>query len=270
MEYTKVQTALNHVKDAIIAKIDKVDASVTSVKNSVTNLPTTLDSKFSALTSKVDGVKTDVAGVGSKVDGVHGLLEKEMAVNTFYTKENSHIVTLKELGKGQSVDFVDIAGRGKIIGFSFTVSLHLTIIMNIDGKNIRFVSNPEEGLPNGWGTHSFNFYSYDSCNRLDGRARSVLVFDDTLSSQDKTTFPTREIYSDSGRVIRFEDFLKHNYIATNKTEDNKFDGYRGTYGTASSIVYPCIRFENNFSIKMKAGFDSDASPEALVVYTLDE
>ena len=69
MDYTKVQTALNHVKDAIIAKIDKVDASVTSVKNSVTNLPTTLDSKFSALTTKVDGVKTDVAGVGSKVDG---------------------------------------------------------------------------------------------------------------------------------------------------------------------------------------------------------
>ena len=70
MEYTKVQTALNHVKDAIIAKIDKVDASVTSVKNSVTYLPTTLDSKFSALTTKVDGVKTVVAGVGSKVDAV--------------------------------------------------------------------------------------------------------------------------------------------------------------------------------------------------------
>lgn len=69
MEYTKVQTALNHVKDAIIKKIDAVDASVTSVKNSVTNLPTTLDSKFSALTSKVDGVKTDVASVGGKVDG---------------------------------------------------------------------------------------------------------------------------------------------------------------------------------------------------------
>lgn len=70
MEYTKVQTALNHVKDVIIAKIDKVDVSVTSVKNSVTNLPATLDSKFSALTTKVDGIKTDVAGVGSKVDEV--------------------------------------------------------------------------------------------------------------------------------------------------------------------------------------------------------
>lgn len=269
MEYTKVQTALNHVKDAIIAKIDKVDASVTSVKNSVTNLPTTLDSKFSALTSKVDGVKTDVAGVGSKVDEVHGLLEKETAVTTFYTKENSHIVTLRELGKGQSVDFVDIAGRGKIIGFSFTGSPYLTIIMNIDGKNIQFESNAESGSPNMY-YHSFNFYSYDSCNRFDGRARSVLVFDDSLYSQNKTTFPTREIFSDSGRVIRFEDFLKHNYIATDDSDDNKFDGYRGMYRTASSIVYPCIRFENNFSIKMSASSSFDASPKALVVYTLDE
>ena len=68
MEYTKVQTALNHVKDAITTKLDAIKTDVTSVNNSVTNLPTTLDSKFSALTSKVDGVKTDVAGVGSKVD----------------------------------------------------------------------------------------------------------------------------------------------------------------------------------------------------------
>ena len=69
MEYTKVQTALNHVKDAITTKLDAIKSDVTNVNNSVTNLPTTLDSKFSALTSKVDGVKTDVAGVGSKVDG---------------------------------------------------------------------------------------------------------------------------------------------------------------------------------------------------------
>lgn len=269
MEYTKVQTALNHVKDAITTKLDAIKSDVTNVNNSVTNLPTTLDSKFSALASKVDGVKTDVAGVGSKVDGVHGLLEKETAVTTFYTKENSNIVTLRELEKGQSVDFVDIEGRGEIIGFSFTGSPYLTIIMNIDGKNIQFQSNAESGSPNMY-YHSFNFYSYDSCNRLDGRARSVLVFDDSLYDHNKTTFPTREIFSDSGRVIRFEDFLKHNYIATDYSDDNKFGGYRGMYRTASSIVYPCIRFENNFSIKMRANSSFAASPKALVVYTLDE
>ena len=216
MDYTKVLSALSRVKEALTTKLDAIKADVTNVNNSVTNLPTTLDSKFSALTSKVDGVKTDVAGVGSKVDGVHGLLEKETAVTTFYTKENSHIVTLRELGKGQSVDFVDIAGRGKIIGFSFTGSPYLTIIMNIDGKNIQFQSNSESGSPNMY-YHSFNFYSYDSCNRFDGRARSVLVFDDSLHSQDKMTFPTREIFSDSGRVIRFEDFLKRRIVKSSAT-----------------------------------------------------
>lgn len=269
MEYTKVLSALSRVKDAITTKLDAIKSDVTNVNNSVTNLPTTLDSKFSALTSKVDGVKTDVAGVGSKVDGVHGLLEKETAVTTFYTKENSHIVTLRELGKGQSVDFVDIAGRGKIIGFSFTGSPYLTIIMNIDGKNIEFRSSSENGVPNMY-YHSFNFYSYDSCNRFDGRARSVLVFDDSLDSQNDTTFPTREIFSDSGRVIRFEDFLKHNYIVTNDSDDTKFGGHRKIYKSASSIIYPCIRFENNFSIKMSADSSYDILPEALVVYTLDE
>ena len=69
MEYTKVLSKLEHIKDALTTKLDAIKSDVTNVNNSVTNLPTTLDSKFSALTSKVDGVKTDVAGVGSKVDG---------------------------------------------------------------------------------------------------------------------------------------------------------------------------------------------------------
>ena len=269
MDYTKVLSKIEHAKDALAKKLDSIKSDVTNVNNSVTNLPTTLDSKFSALTSKVDGVKTDVAGVGSKVDKTQVMMEKATAVNTFYTKENSHIVTLEKVNKGQTVNFVDISGRGKIIGFSFTSNSYLTVIMNIDGKNIQFESNAENGSPNNH-YHDFNFYSYDSCNRADGRARSVLVFDDTLYSQNYMSFPTREIYSDSGRVIRFEDFLNLTYIKTDKSEDAKFDGLRGNYRTASSIIYPHIKFNNNFSIKMIANSNYDSSPKALIVYTLDE
>lgn len=89
MNTNRISTKLDRIKDAIIAKIDKVDASVTSVNNSVTNLPTTLDSKFSALTSKVDGVKTDVAGVGSKVDGTK--IEIKNSVDTVKTELSTSI-----------------------------------------------------------------------------------------------------------------------------------------------------------------------------------
>ena len=143
MEYTKVQTALNHVKDAIIAKIDKVDASVTSVKNSVTNLPTTLDSKFSALTSKVDGVKTDVAGVGSKVDGASNTLNIiKNNTETLSPKEDVAYIGKsigKQLNSITTVNALDIKGSGCVKGitvgnFDDGVELRVTI----DGVSKQF------------------------------------------------------------------------------------------------------------------------------------
>lgn len=128
MEYTKVQTALNHVKDAITTKLDAIKSDVTNVNNSVTNLPTTLDSKFSALTSKVDGVKTDVAGVGSKVDGVKSDVEKTAKSTEVSNLGNKLTGEIKksylDLTKAQykelnskfdaKTDVISVAGSGEI------------------------------------------------------------------------------------------------------------------------------------------------------------
>lgn len=154
MEYTKVQTALNHVKDAIIAKIDKVDASVTSVKNSVTNLPTTLDSKFSALTSKVDGVKTDVAGVGSKVDGVKTDVAKTAKSTELSTLANYLTSEVKksylDLSKARykepeskfnaKVDVISVEGSGEV--YLVSIDAHQNIVqvqVEVDGITECFI-----------------------------------------------------------------------------------------------------------------------------------
>ena len=184
MEYTKVQTALNHVKDAIIAKIDKVDASVTNVNNSVTNLPTTLDSKFSALTSKVDGVKTDVAGVGSKVDVVKTELSKtakSTEVSNLGNKltgeiKNSYLdltkAQYKELNSkfDAKTDVISVDGSGEIYLIAID-SKQNTVQVNVevDGATECFIVATYrdagfiyEGIVRGsstdeWFTHSFGY-----------------------------------------------------------------------------------------------------------------
>lgn len=60
MEYTKVLSALNRVKEAIEKKIDAVNTSVSG-------LPDTLDTQFTAVKNDISTVKTDVGVVDDKV-----------------------------------------------------------------------------------------------------------------------------------------------------------------------------------------------------------
>lgn len=167
MNTNRISTKLDRIKDAIIAKIDKVDASVTSVNNSVTNLPTTLDSKFSALTSKVDGVKTDVAGVGSKVDGAK--IEIKNSVDTVKTElttaignvlknvqtvegklskplkpETSKFLEFSNFGDSNTKTVVNVTGSGELSAAYFIGSVdpryrYLEII--IDGTKYMITGN---------------------------------------------------------------------------------------------------------------------------------
>lgn len=143
MEYTKVQTALNHVKDALTTNLDAIKADVTNVNNSVTNLPTTLDSKFSALTSKVDGVKTDVAGVGSKVDGATNDIKKSIGVmepETYgFAPTTVRTVKHDNITSSGFVDVVNVSGAGRLSYLSATVGQYQNTgcewRVTIDGKS---------------------------------------------------------------------------------------------------------------------------------------
>ena len=195
MEYTKVQTALNHVKDAITTKLDAIKADVTNVNNSVTNLPTTLDSKFSALTSKVDGVKTDVVGVGSKVDGTK--IEIKNSVDTVKTElstaignvlknvqtvegklskplkpETSKFLELSNFGDSNTKTVVNVTGSGELSAAYFIGSVapeyrYLEII--IDGTKYLLSGNTGSQYPYIFlGYLSLPFYTYFSPSENSG------------------------------------------------------------------------------------------------------
>lgn len=198
MEYTKVQTALNHVKDAITTKLDAIKTDVTNVNNSVTSLPTTLDSKFSALTSKVDGVKTDVAGVGSKVDAgvttlggkfseTQGYLEQQIIANgvtdsklaslrhNYYddTITKTKIIARAQEQSGSENSYtseilLDITGSGTLEGLFLSAKEHslyddAIILIYIDGEPLSAnqMSSDGEIIITDF-EHMLNIESYDS------------------------------------------------------------------------------------------------------------
>ena len=82
MDYTKVLTALSHVKDAIEKKID-------SVNTSVSGLPDTLDTQFTAVKNDVATVKTDVGSVKTDVASVKQAIT---AANALADKINGEVV----------------------------------------------------------------------------------------------------------------------------------------------------------------------------------
>lgn len=63
MDYTKVLSALSHVKAALEKKIDAVNTSVSG-------LPDTLDTQFTAVKNDIATVKTDVGSVKTDVASV--------------------------------------------------------------------------------------------------------------------------------------------------------------------------------------------------------
>lgn len=63
MDYTKILTALNRVKDVLATKIDAVNTSVSG-------LPDTLDTQFTAVKNDIATVKTDVGSVKTDVASV--------------------------------------------------------------------------------------------------------------------------------------------------------------------------------------------------------
>lgn len=224
MEYTKVQTALNHVKDAIIAKIDKVDASVTSVKNSVTYLPTTLDSKFSALTTKVDGVKTVVAGVGSKVDAVKSDVAKTAKSADVSNLGNKLTGEIKksylDLTKAQykelnskfdaKTDVISVDGSGEIYLIAIDSKQNrVQVNVEVDGATECFIVSTNrdagfiyEGIMRGsstedWFTHSFGYCYTD---------RAVILNYDLYKIESKLT----NYYEANTRFLIKKEPLKFN------------------------------------------------------------
>lgn len=131
MEYTKVQTALNHVKDAITTKLDSIKSDVTNVNNSVTNLPTTLDSKFSALTTKVDGAKTEIKNSVSTLES-----------STYgYVPSALRGVAIDNITHTNWVDVVNVQGSGRLWMITPSMDWNTTEYewkVTIDGKTTNF------------------------------------------------------------------------------------------------------------------------------------
>lgn len=276
MEYTKVQTALNHVKDAIIAKIDKVDASVTSVKNSVTNLPTTLDSKFSALTSKVDGVKTDVAGVGSKVDaGVTTLGSKVDGVKSDIAKtaKSTELSNLKEsiiandsfavdspddiIAKNFSnvsisskeIKIFSIVGKGKVNLLEFSQIIGMRARLVVDDKEI-VISPYDSGFGGGAPLY---IASKSSVTFLDRYA--YLIYGDDGGMPEYKVLTLDYLYTK--QLTPIERFLSKNLIT--RMDDN---GYL-------LVVKPSLSFNNKFELYISYS-EGTYKMGGNVYYTLDE
>ena len=69
MDYTKVLSALSHLKEALGKKIDAVNTSVSG-------LPDTLDTQFTAVKNDIATVKTDVASVKQAITSANALADK--------------------------------------------------------------------------------------------------------------------------------------------------------------------------------------------------
>ena len=68
MDYTKVLSALSHLKEALGKKIDAVNTSVSG-------LPDTLDTQFTAVKNDIATVKTDVASVKQAITSANALAD---------------------------------------------------------------------------------------------------------------------------------------------------------------------------------------------------
>lgn len=287
MEYTKVQTALNHVKDAIIAKIDKVDASVTSVKNSVTNLPTTLDSKFSALTSKVDGVKTDVAGVGSKVDAgvttlggkvdagvttlggkVDGVksdiaktakstelsnLKESIIANDSFAVDSPDDIIAKNFSNvsisSKEIKIFSIVGKGKVNLLEFSQIIGMRARLVVDNKEI-VISPYDSGFGGGAPLY---IASKSSVTFLDRYA--YLIYGDDGGMPEYKVLTLDYLYTK--QLTPIERFLSKNLIT--RMDDN---GYL-------LVVKPSLSFNNKFELYISYS-EGTYKMGGNVYYTLDE
>lgn len=164
MEYTKVLSALNRVKEALTTKLDAIKTDVTNVNNSVTNLPTTLDSKFSALTSKVDGVKTElstaIGNVLKNVQTVEGKLSKPLK------PETSKFIELGNFGDSNTKTVVNVTGSGELSAAYFIGSVtpeHRYLEIIIDGTKYLLSGDTSSSYPYILlGYLSLPFYTYFS------------------------------------------------------------------------------------------------------------
>lgn len=276
MNTNRISTKLDRIKDAIIAKIDKVDASVTSVKNSVTNLPTTLDSKFSALTSKVDGVKTDVAGVGSKVDaGVTTLGSKVDGVKSDIAKtaKSTELSNLKEsiiandsfavdspddiIAKNFSnvsisskeIKIFSIVGKGKVNLLEFSQIIGMRARLVVDNKEI-VISPYDSGFG---GDAPLYIASKSSVTFLDQYA--YLIYGDDGGMPEYKVLTLDYLYTK--QLTPIERFLSKNLIT--RMDDN---GYL-------LVVKPSLSFNNKFELYISYS-EGTYKMGGNVFYTLDE
>lgn len=68
MEYTKVLSALSHVKAVLEKKIDAVNTSVSG-------LPDTLDTQFTAVKKEISAVKTDTTTIKNSLDSANATID---------------------------------------------------------------------------------------------------------------------------------------------------------------------------------------------------
>lgn len=69
MDYTKIISALNRIKDVLATKIDAVNTSVSG-------LPDTLDTQFTAVKNDIATVKTDVGSVKQAITAANALADE--------------------------------------------------------------------------------------------------------------------------------------------------------------------------------------------------
>lgn len=284
MEYTKVQTALNHVKDAIIAKIDKVDASVISVKNSVTNLPDTLDSKFRALTTKVDSVKTDVEGVGGKVDA--GVTTLDGKINETQSNLEKQIIangmTDGKLSSLRHNYYDDAISKAKIIARAQEKSgsndaYSGEILLDIKGSGTLegvYQSCTEHPLANGYYFILIWIDDKPMMSKQFGSSDRTLITDfEHVFSLDsgKTMFDVCPIIH---KTIQANDFYYRNI---NDLEKIKYSGVRPSgYNLKAETSVSLSKIKFNTSLKIEIGNVGDYlphntwKPEVFITYTLDE
>lgn len=267
MEYTKVQTALNHVKDAITTKLDAIKSDVTNVNNSVTNLPATLDSKFSALTSKVDGVKTDVAGVGSKVDagvttlggkvdGALNIAKEDAAIARYFNVKSTKNI-YAEIPFGSNSELITVRGKGTICGLDIRQLLDANhaIKLVVDGRAVeyhRWTMNSNPIGEQNWVMSCEDLVNYEVSNSYP----YVFVFGFNQTGEFK------KIGSDNSYAIRPYTVAEHL-----ETEENFFK--KTIKKNDRCVLLRGLKFKHYFSLEESGAPSAGGSPIKLI-YRLDE
>ena len=276
MDYTKVLSALNHVKAALEKKIDAVNTSVSG-------LPDTLDTQFTAVkndiaTVKTDvgSVKTDVAGVDSKVDAgvttlggkVDGVksdiaktakstelsnLKESIIANDSFAVDSPDDIIAKNFSNvsisSKEIKIFSIVGKGKVNLLEFSQIIGMRARLVVDNKEI-VISPYDSGFGGGAPLY---IASKSSVTFLDRYA--YLIYGDDGGMPEYKVLTLDYLYMK--QLTPIERFLSKNLIT--RMDDN---GYL-------LVVKPSLSFNNKFELYISYS-EGTYKMGGNVYYTLDE